>query len=88
MGVLLASQYLKHFKVGATDYRDPLLTWFIHKVPDLRPQELSALGMTANLPQLAERVKQLPMHHCLYKTADVSGAVLAGLPFYRLMENK
>jgi hypothetical protein len=87
VGVLLASQYLKHFKVGATDYRDPLLTWFIHKVPDVKPQELSALGMTANLPQLAERIKQLPMHHCLYKTFDVSGSVIAGLPFYRLLES-
>jgi hypothetical protein len=87
VGVLLASQYLKHFKVGATDYRDPLLTWFIHKVPDVRPQELGALGMTANLPQLAERIKQLPMHHCLYKTFDVTGSVIEGLPFYRLRES-
>jgi len=84
VGVLLASQYLRHFKIGATDYREPLLTWFIHKVPNLQPQELGALGMTANLPQLAERVKQLPMHHCLYKTFDGAGAVIEGLPFYKL----
>jgi hypothetical protein len=87
VGVLLASQYLKHFKAGATDYRDPLLTWFIHKVPDVKPQELGALGMTANLPQLAERIKQLPMHHCLYKTFDGAGSVIAGMPFYRLRES-
>ena len=85
VGVLLASQYLKHFKVGATDYREPLLTWFIHKVPDLRPQELEKLGMTSNLVQLVERVKHLPKHHCLYKTFDVSGEVLTGLPFYKLL---
>ncbi|MCE7888799.1 MAG: ATP-binding protein [Sorangiineae bacterium PRO1] len=88
VGVLLASQFLRHFKVGATNYREPLLTWFIHKVPDLRPQELGDLGMTANLPQLAERIKQLPMHHCLYKTFDVPGSVIEGLPFYRLRETQ
>ena len=27
-GVILASQYLRHFKVNATDYREPLLTWY------------------------------------------------------------
>ena len=26
VGVVLASQYLRHFKAGATDYREPLLT--------------------------------------------------------------
>ncbi len=37
VGVILASQYLSHFKAGATDYKEPLLTWFLHKVPNLKP---------------------------------------------------
>lgn len=85
VGVLLASQYLRHFKVGATDYREPLLTWFIHKVPDVKPLELGALGLTRDLAHLTERIKQLPKHHCLYKTADVPGAFVEGLPFYKLL---
>ncbi|EOH6077526.1 ATP-binding protein [Burkholderia cenocepacia] len=84
-GVILASQYLRHFKAGATDYRDPLLTWFIHKVPNVTPAELGALGFTADLGELSERVKTLQNHHCLYKTAGVSGEVIRGLPFYELM---
>jgi hypothetical protein len=84
VGVLLASQYLKHFKSGATDYREPLLTWFIHKVPNVTPQELSALGLPATASQLAERVKQLPNHHCLYKTFDIAGSEVAATPFYQL----
>ncbi|MFN8517762.1 MAG: hypothetical protein U0841_35345 [Chloroflexia bacterium] len=87
VGVLLASQYLRHFKVGATDYREPLLTWFIHKVPDIKPQELAALGLNKDLAHLTERIKQLPKHHCLYKTADIPGVFVDGLPFYRLMED-
>ena len=87
VGVLLASQYLRHFKVGATDYREPLLTWFIHKVPDIKSLELGALGLNKDLAHLAERIKQLPKHHCLYKTADVPGVFVDGLPFYRLMED-
>lgn len=83
-GVILASQYLRHFKTGATDYREPLLTWFIHKVPNVAPAELGALGFTSDLGVLSDRVKTLPNHHCLYKSFDVTGEVIRGLPFYEI----
>ena len=84
-GIVLASQYLRHFKVNGTDYREPLLSWFIHKVPNVTPAELSALGLTGSLAELAERVKTLPNHHCLYKSFDVPGEIMRGLPFFELM---
>lgn len=85
VGVILASQYLSHFKAGATDYREPLLTWFLHKVPNLKPQELSALGLSeqSSLQQMAERIKSMNVHECMYKTHDVSGEFIKGAPFYR-----
>ncbi|MCE5981768.1 ATP-binding protein [Pseudomonas sp. LF19] len=83
-GVILASQYLRHFKAGATDYREPLLSWFIHKVPNATPAELGVLGFTSDLAELSERVKTLPNHHCLYKSFDVAGEVIRGLPFFEL----
>ena len=88
VGVILASQYLSHFKVGSTDYREPLLTWFLHKVPNLRPQELGALGLndTSSLPQMVERIKSLRVHECLYKTHDVPGEFIMGAPFYKRHE--
>lgn len=84
VGVILASQYLSHFKTGAMDYREPLLTWFLHKVPNLRSQELGALGLTdaAALQHIAERIKTLGLHECLYKTHDVQGEFIKGSPFY------
>lgn len=83
-GVILASQYLRHFKASGTDYREPLLTWFIHKVPNVTPAELGALGFTAELGEISERVKALLNHQCLYKSFDVAGEVIRGLPFYEL----
>jgi hypothetical protein len=88
MGVILASQYLSHFKVGATDYREPLLTWFIHKVPSVSPAELSSLGMEGTLVPMAERIKSLKLHECLYKTHDITGEIVKGLPFYLWNEVK
>jgi len=87
-GVILASQYLRHFKTGATDYRDPLFTWFIHKVPNVAASELGALGLTSDLGDLAERVKTLPNHQCLYKSFGVTGEVIRGAPFYEVVEGR
>ncbi len=86
-GVILASQYLRHFKVNATDYREPLLSWFVHKVPNVAPTELGALGFTSDLAELSDGVKTLPNHHCLYKSFDISGEVIRGTPFYERIKN-
>ncbi|WP_420737765.1 ATP-binding protein [Bradyrhizobium japonicum] len=83
-GVILASQYLRHFKAGATDYREPLLTWFVHKVPSVTPVELAALGLGPMAAELADRIKTLRNHQCLYKSFDVQGEIVRGLPFFEL----
>lgn len=85
VGVVLASQFLRHFKAGATDYREPLLTWFLHKVPNVTPQELSALGLTTEVTQLAERIKTLEKHQCLFKSQGVPGDVVKAVPFFELV---
>jgi DNA phosphorothioation-dependent restriction protein DptH len=84
VGVILASQYLRHFKAGATDYREPLLTWFIHKVPSVQPQEIGALGIPGDVLSFTERIKTLARHECLFKTQGVMGQFVKGVPFYRV----
>lgn len=84
VGVILASQYLRHFKAGATDYREPLLTWFIHKVPNVLPQELGALGLTGDVASFANRIKSLAVHQCLFKTFGGIEEVVRGTPFFEL----
>jgi hypothetical protein len=87
VGVILASQFLRHFKTGAMDYKEPLLSWFIHKVPNVTTHELSALGLTGTATLLTDRIRQLPNHQCLFKTFDIPGEIVQGLPFYRLISN-
>jgi DNA phosphorothioation-dependent restriction protein DptH len=84
VGVVLASQYLRHFKVNATDYREPLLTWFIHKVPNVTASELAGLGLTADVGELAERIKSLLNHHCVFKSFGGQAVVVRGLPFFEI----
>ena len=87
VGVLLASQYLSHFRTRETDYSEPLLTWFLHKVPNVTARELDAIGLNAVGPSVVERVKAQDVHQCLFKTLDVPGRFMRGLPFYEIVKD-
>ena len=86
-GVLLASQFLSHFKTRQTDYSEPLLTWFIHKVPNITSRDLEAIGLSKVAAQTVDRVKSLEVHHCLYKTLDVPGRFMRAKPLYEILSD-
>ena len=86
VGVLLASQYLSHFRTRETDYAEPLLTWFVHKVPNVSARDLQAIGLNRVAVSTVETVKTLDVHHCLYKTLDVPGRFMRAAPFHEIIE--
>jgi hypothetical protein len=85
VGVLLASQYLSHFKTRHQNYLEPLLTWFIHKVPNITARELENIGITSDLEQMASKIRSLNCHECLYKSLGVHGEIMRGTPFFELL---
>lgn len=86
VGVLLASQYLSHFKTSNKDYREPLLTWFLHKVPNISRRELEAIGLTDVAESTIDRIKNLEVHQCLYKSLGSDGEFIRGEPFYEIYQ--
>lgn len=84
VGVILSSQYLSHFKEGDTNYGQPLLTWFIHKVPSVSVKDLTTLGLHGATPEQASAIAQLPVHHALYSSLHFPGRFIRGTPFYEL----
>ena len=86
VGVLLASQYLSHFRTRETDYSEPLLTWFVHKVPNVTPKELQSIGLNRVADSTVETVKALDVHQCLYKTFDIAGRIMRAHPFYEIVQ--
>lgn len=86
VGVLLASQYLSHFRTAHENYLEPLLSWFVHKVPSVTVKELEGIGLTRVNPDLVEQIKKLQCHECLYKTFDVDGKIIRGKPFFELIK--
>lgn len=87
VGVLLASQFLSHFRTREMDYTEPLLTWFVHKVPNVTSKELQSIGLSKIASSTVERVKSLEVHQCLFKTLDVPGRFMRGIPFYEINAN-
>ena len=83
VGVLLASQFLSHFKTRETSYSQPLLTWFIHKVPNVTSRELESIGLNRVASSTVEKVKSLDVHQCFFKTPRRPGPVHAGSTLLR-----
>lgn len=84
IGIILSSQYLSHFKKSGTNYMEPLLTWFVHKVPNVSIRELKALGLTQVDEGIINKIKNLECHYCLYKSLDSPGTFIKGTPHYLL----
>lgn len=87
VGTILSSQYLSHFKVGREDYTEPLLTWFIHKVPAIAPRELTQLGFGGDMNTLAIQVATLSNHYLLFKTSTEQGRLIRGNPYFELLNS-
>ncbi|WP_336716275.1 hypothetical protein [Arthrobacter sp. USHLN218] len=83
-GVILASQYLSHFRTSGANYGEPLLTWFIHKVPSVSLRELEQLGLTGVPQGAATHIPGLKVHEALYNSLGYPGSFIKGIPFYRL----
>lgn len=82
-GVMLASQYLSHFREGRENYGQPLRTWFIHKVPSVSGRELAALGLPDLSPDVPRRIPELRQHQVLYKSLGCDeGRFIRVVPYY------
>lgn len=83
-GVILASQYLDHFKKDGCNYGQPLLTWFLHKVPSVTLKELQQLGLPNVTADIAGKISSQKVHHALYSSLNFSGKFIEEVPFFKL----
>lgn len=85
-GVILASQYLDHFKKDGRNYGQPLLTWFLHKVPSVTLKELQQLGLPHVTADIASKISGQKVHHALYSSLNFSGKFIEEVPFFKLID--
>jgi len=89
VGVLLASQYLAHFKTSAYNYAAPLLTWFVHKVPEVRESQLKDLGIPEVSKEVVVKIRGLGKFQYFCKTLGEEGGTFGrGKTFWETYENE
>lgn len=84
IGVILASQFFSHFKTQKEDYREPIQSWFIHKVPGVTSRDLDKVGLPAASDSMVNRIASLGKFQSLCKTLGYEGEFIEEIPFYRL----
>lgn len=88
VGVILASQYVSHFRVGQTNYGETLLTKVVHKVPTTSVAELKSFGIPSATTSMASRVPTLAVHQALCETLGVDARFMRGTPYFELVTDQ
>tara|TARA_B100001123_G_scaffold445220_2_gene596195 strand:- start:293 stop:5731 length:5439 start_codon:yes stop_codon:yes gene_type:complete len=84
VGVILSSQYLSHFKTRNVNYMEPLLTWFVHRVPNVTSAQLGMMGLPEVSRSVLDKIASLKKHECFCKTLGHDGEFIRGIPFFEL----
>lgn len=69
VGVILSTQDITHFQTGENDYSSYVLTWVIHRVSKLKPQDIKAIfsiNDKAEQERVMETINKLEKHYSLY----------------------
>ncbi len=91
VGTILSTQELTHFKTSETDYSSYILTWIIHRVSQLKNQEIKAIFNAKDKQaeeDLMQQIRTLEKHYSLYIDGDKKIAKLKDLAFWELISNE
>lgn len=85
MGVILASQYLTHFKEGGKNWSEALSTWVVHKIR-ANAREFEAIGFRRDARTMEQEIGSIERHWAYYRCADGynDGILMKGQPFFSL----
>jgi len=91
VGTILSTQELTHFKTANNDYSSYILSWIIHRVPSIKPQEVKALFNTAgkdDVDSLISSIQALNKHQSLYVDGEKHLRKITDLAFWQLPDNE
>lgn len=88
IGVILSTQYLSQLHTSSYNYAEPLLSWFIHRVPSISTKELLSLGAHHATDHVAQRIPALGVHQCYYRSWGNDGSFIHAVPYWKLVEGE
>jgi DNA phosphorothioation-dependent restriction protein DptH len=87
VGTILSTQELTHFKTTNNDYSSYILSWIIHRVPSIKPQDIKTLFNTAgkdDVDSLIGSIQVLNKHQSLYVDGEKHLTKIQDLAFWQL----
>jgi len=87
VGVVLSTQDLTHFKTGENDYSVYILSWVIHRVSQIKNQDIKALfnvDEKNKQEHLMKTIRELEKHHSLYVDGDKNLIKIKDKAFWEL----
>jgi DNA phosphorothioation-dependent restriction protein DptH len=87
VGTILSTQELTHFRTANNDYSSYILSWIIHRVPSIKPQDVKSLFGTASkedVENLISSIQGLEKHNSLYVDGQKHLTKIRDLAFWQL----
>jgi DNA phosphorothioation-dependent restriction protein DptH len=88
VGTILSTQEMSHFKTGEHDYSSYIFSWVVHRVAELKSQDIRAVFNTSSKhdeEHLMSQIRELEKHYALYVDGARRVTKIRDLAFWELM---
>lgn len=89
VGTILSTQELTHFKTAEDNYANYIFTWIIHKVANIKSQDIQSIfniSSKAEAENLMSQVRELPKHQSFYVDGKKEITLMRDLAFWELLK--
>lgn len=89
VGTILSTQELTHFKTAEDNYANYIFTWIIHKVANIKSQDIQSIfniSSKAEAENLMSQVRELPKHQSFYVNGNKEITLMRDLAFWELLK--
>ena len=89
VGTILSTQELTHFKTAEDNYANYIFTWIIHKVSNIKTQDIQSIfniNGKSEAEDLMSQVRELQKHYSFYVDGNKKVDKMRDLAFWELME--
>lgn len=89
VGTILSTQELTHFKTAEDNYANYIFTWIIHKVSNIKTQDIQSIFNISNKSEaenLMSQVRELDKHFSFYVDGKKTVRKMRDLAFWELCE--
>ncbi len=89
VGVILSTQDITHFKTNENDYSSYILSWIVHRVSQIKNQDIKSLfnkDDKSDQEYLMKSIRELEKHHSLHVDGDKRITKIKDKAFWELLK--